>query len=74
MKMWHTEIIKILAPLTYNSNAQDEYGDTPIYKAAYFGYTEIVKILALLTDNPNAPNKTGDSPNTKSNISFFKNM
>ena len=50
------EIVKILAPLTDNSNAPDEYGDTPIQCAAFHGHTEIVKILARLTNNPNSPN------------------
>ena len=52
-----TEIVKILAPLTNNSNIPDENGRTPIYHAAVHGHTEIVKILAPLTDNPNASNK-----------------
>ena len=50
-------IVKILAPLTNNFNAQNEYGQTPIHSAAYFGHTEIVKILVPLTDNPNASDK-----------------
>ena len=58
----HFEIIKILAPLTENSNAPNEQGQTPIHWAAYQGYTEIVKILAPLTDNPNAPDKDGYTP------------
>ena len=55
----HTEIFKILAPLTDNPNAPDEGGRTPIYKAAMNGHTEIVKILAPLTENPNAPDEYG---------------
>ena len=57
-----TEIVKILAPLTDNPNAPDQYGETPILWAACNGYTEIVKILAPLTDNPNAPNEEGETP------------
>ena len=58
----HTEIVKILAPLTDNPNAPDENGRTPIHWAAYYGHTEIVKILAPLTDNPNAPDWRGKTP------------
>ena len=59
----HTEIVKILAPLTDNPNAPTKYyRETPIHRAALFGYTEIVKILAPLTDNPNAQNYNGDTP------------
>ena len=54
-KNGHTEIVKILAPLTDNPNAPNKYGETPIHKAAKNGHREIVKILALFTDNPNAP-------------------
>ena len=53
----HTEIVKVLAPLTNNPNAPNEVGITPIYKAAAWGYTEIVEILAPLADFPNAPDK-----------------
>ena len=56
------EIVNILAPLTNNINAQNEYGQTPINWAAYFGHTKIVKILASFTDDPNAPDKNGRTP------------
>ena len=56
----HTEIVKILAPLTNNPNASNRYQETPIYCAAYKGHTEIVKILTPLIDNPNAAN--GNTP------------
>ena len=55
------EIVKILAPLTDNSNAPNT-GKTPIYQAALNGHTEIVKILVPLTDNPNAPDDDGETP------------
>ena len=42
----HTKIVKILAPLIDNPNAQNMNGDTPIHLAASNGHTEIVKILA----------------------------
>ena len=45
-----TEIVKILAPLTDNPNAQDKFGRTPINYAAQNGHTEIVKILAPLIE------------------------
>ena len=45
----HTEVVKILAPLTDNPNAPNDYGWTPIHGAAWNGHTEIVKILATLT-------------------------
>ena len=35
----HTEIVKILAPLTDNPNAPNNAGMTPIYWAALMGYT-----------------------------------
>ena len=60
----HTEIVKILAPLTGDPNAPDKDGDTPIHFAAQEGHTEIVKILAPLTDNPNAPNNNGETPSS----------
>ena len=60
----HTEIVKILAPLTDNPNAPNKDGKTPIYLAAWNGHTEIVNILAPLTANPNAPNKNGKTPSS----------
>ena len=65
----HTEIVKILAPLTDNPNSADNSGITPIHQAAWIGQTEIVKILAPLTNNPNAPDKDGYTP-----IEFSKNV
>ena len=56
------ETVKILAPLTYNPNAPDKFGKTPIYYAAYNGHKEIIRILASLTDNPNAPDEDGVTP------------
>ena len=56
------EIVKILAALTDNPNAPNQWGDTPIFWAAHNGHTEIVKTMAPLTDNPNAPNQWGDTP------------
>ena len=52
--------VKILAPLTYNLNAPDGDGYTPIYNAANNGHTEIVKFLAQLTGIPNPPNENED--------------
>ena len=48
--------------MTENRNAPNNWGNTPIHKAAEYGYTEIVKILVPLTDNPNAPNNNGETP------------
>ena len=45
----HTEIIKLLAPLTVNPNAHDKNGGTPIRNAAENGHFEIFKILVPLT-------------------------
>ena len=56
------EIVKLIILLTDNPNAPNEFGESPIYWAAYNGHTEIVKILAPLTDNPNAPNNYGYTP------------
>ena len=61
-RMGHTEIVKILTPLTDNPNAANNIGCTPIHVAACDGHTEIVKILAPLTDNPNDPNYYGETP------------
>ena len=69
-----TEIVKILAPLTDNPNAPDEYGATPIFWAAFYGYIEIVKILVPLTDNPNAPNKHGKTPSSVTNNVEIKRL
>ena len=41
----HTKIVKILAPLADNPNAQNKNGETPIDCAARNGYAEIVSIL-----------------------------
>ena len=51
----HTEIVKILEPLSNSHDTPGKNGETPINEAANYGHTEIVKILAPLTDNPNAP-------------------
>ena len=52
-----TEIVKILAPLTDNPNAPNNYGEIPIHCAAQEGHVEIFQILSNLTDNLNAPDK-----------------
>ena len=57
-----TEIVKILAPLTYNPNAPLTTVIPAIQYAAMHGNTEIVKNLAPLTTNPNAPDIDGDTP------------
>ena len=56
------EIVNIMALLTENPYAPDEYGRTPIHWATLRRHTEIVKILAPLTDNPNAPDRNGKTP------------
>ena len=43
----HTEIVKILAPLTDRPNAPDKDGKTPTHCAIQNGHTEIVKLLGL---------------------------
>ena len=58
----HWAIENSLQTLSQFCNAQDEFGRTPIYVAAYNGYTEVVKVLALLTDKPNAPKNNGITP------------
>ena len=58
----HTEIVKILAPLSDNPNANNN-GTTPIHDAALNRHTSIFKILVPLTENPNAPNKWGKYSN-----------
>ena len=58
----NTEIVKILAPLTDNPTAPNNFGCTPIHTAAFCGHTEIVKILVLLADNLNATNRLGYAP------------
>ena len=42
----HTEIVRILAPLTDNPNAPDENGNTPINMASRYGYIEFVNVGA----------------------------
>ena len=44
--------------MTDNPNAPDEYGNTPIYLAASWGYTEIIRILAPLSDDPYVPDES----------------
>ena len=56
----HTEIVKILVPLTDHPNAPNKCGTTPIHMAARNGHTEIVKILVPLADNLNALSGSGD--------------
>ena len=51
----HADVIKYLAPLTKNPNAQDSMGRTPIYLAAQNGHLECIKVLAPLCKNPNTP-------------------
>ena len=58
----HTDIIKILTPMTSNPNFSTVYGVTPIRNAARKGHTEIVQILASLTDNVNVPSNLGFTP------------
>ena len=53
-RCWHTEIVKILAPLPDNPNANNNE-TTPIHDVALHGHREIVKILFPLTENPKAP-------------------
>ena len=70
----HSEIVKILAPLTDNPNAASNNGYTPIHRAAENGHTEIVKILAPLTDKPNAPNNAGKTPSEVAANTEIKNL
>ena len=53
-----------MAPLADNPNVPNNFGETPIYRAACNGHTEIVKILVPLTENPNAPNRYGQTPSS----------
>ena len=62
------EIVKMLAPLTYDLDTSNEWGETPISLAACKGHTKIVKILAPLTENPNASDIYGETP-----INFTQN-
>ena len=56
------EMVKTLAPFTYNPNPIGGFRTTPIYWAAIGGHTEIVKILAPLTNNSNSPIMNGWTP------------
>merc|ERR1719219_3305715 len=58
----YLEIVKILASLSDNPNAPDNYGCTPIFYATKSGQTEIVRYLAPLCHNPNSPNRDGTTP------------
>ena len=52
-----------MAPLTENSNALNNFGDTPIHEAAFNGHLDVIKFLAPLTENPNTTNlKNGETP------------
>ena len=57
-----TEIVKILVPLTDNPNAQNDFGETPIFWSAINGNIEMIKILLPWTNNPNAVNNMGQTP------------
>ena len=50
--MGHSEIVKILVPLTDNPNAPNRNGETPIHLAGLEGHTEIIKILSPLLQKP----------------------
>ena len=43
-------------------NANDEDGETPLYRAAYHGYKEIAKLLIAEGADVNAKNKGGVTP------------
>ena len=58
----HTEIVRILAPITKSTKISNKCVHISIHSAAYGGHTEIIKILVPLTNNPNAPDKDGDTP------------
>ena len=44
-KNGHSEIVKILVPLTKTPNAPNKDGQTPMHLAAMRGYSKIVRIL-----------------------------
>ena len=58
----HSEIVRILAPLTKSIKSSKKFGRILIHSAVNEGQTEIVKILVPLTDNPNAPDEDGWTP------------
>ena len=45
-----------------NPNAEDNYGSTPLDRAAQEGHVEIVKILLERGANPNAKDNKGSTP------------
>ena len=62
----HTEILKILVPLTDNPNAPNNDGRTPIYWAAFYDHTEIVKILEFCkTSKKRKAGASSAKPNKK---------
>ena len=58
----HTEIVRILAPLTKSIKTPKKFGHNSIHLAARGGHTEIIKFLAPLVKNPIAPDQIGRTP------------
>ena len=57
------KLLKIFLPFVKNPNAPDQYGWTPIQRAAYHPQNyEMIKMLAPVSKNPNAPNPNGVTP------------
>ena len=55
-------VIKLLGVAGVDINAQDEYGVTPIYDAASWGYSDIVSILAGAGADIEIPEYDGATP------------
>ena len=57
------ETVKFLTGLTFTPNAPDNYGITPLWRAALCGHAKIVDFMVQSkVENPNASSQTGDFP------------
>jgi ankyrin repeat protein len=54
--------VEMLLAKGVNINATDEYGETPLHKAAYYGNKDVVEILLAHGASINAMNKNGKTP------------
>lgn len=54
--------VKKLLSLGVNPNTQNEYGQTPLHQAAYWGYRDIVTLLLKAGANPNLRNSSQETP------------
>ena len=56
------ELAKMIIPMNFNVNQQDNYGQTPLLVAAAEGHTEIIKLLLRAGALTNIPCQNGFRP------------